>query len=342
MFCNKCGSPNPEDASFCSKCGAMLSKAERPGPDRPNLADRVGRQSESGVIDVPRVVVGLGANQPSSPSFDRDAYAAVIGPKNASYYLDRFERVHSGVSAGGWNWAGALLTFYWMLYRKSWGQAILYLVASSLLVNIVSTAADGDSVWAILLLLLLLGALYLVPGFYANKWYFGRSTKRLKKAFSSGRDRAQALAWLESKGGTSSLVLWVISAISIIGILAAVALPAYQDYTLRAKTSEALQVTRGAATAVENYYLKTGEIPKTVQEAGYLAPLPVFLVDLTVDPENAAVTGSVVLSNTISGEVVLTPSQNDDKSITWTCSHRKLPAKVMPSTCRLGDQIDPS
>ncbi|HFA5113321.1 TPA: pilin [Neisseria gonorrhoeae] len=50
--------------------------------------------------------------------------------------------------------------------------------------------------------------------------------------------------------------------IAIVGILAAVALPAYQDYTARAQVSEAILLAEGQKSAVTEYYLNNGEWPE--------------------------------------------------------------------------------
>ncbi|ENW1824126.1 pilin, partial [Neisseria gonorrhoeae] len=56
--------------------------------------------------------------------------------------------------------------------------------------------------------------------------------------------------------------------IAIVGILAAVALPAYQDYTARAQVSEAILLAEGQKSAVTEYYLNNGEWPKDNDSAG--------------------------------------------------------------------------
>ncbi|ENZ6895864.1 pilin, partial [Neisseria gonorrhoeae] len=60
--------------------------------------------------------------------------------------------------------------------------------------------------------------------------------------------------------------------IAIVGILAAVALPAYQDYTARAQVSEAILLAEGQKSAVTEYYLNHGEWPKDNDEAGVASP----------------------------------------------------------------------
>ncbi|ENX0108906.1 pilin, partial [Neisseria gonorrhoeae] len=56
--------------------------------------------------------------------------------------------------------------------------------------------------------------------------------------------------------------------IAIVGILAAVALPAYQDYTARAQVSEAILLAEGQKSAVTEYYLNNGEWPENNDKAG--------------------------------------------------------------------------
>ncbi|MBG8630385.1 pilin, partial [Neisseria meningitidis] len=56
--------------------------------------------------------------------------------------------------------------------------------------------------------------------------------------------------------------------IAIVGILAAVALPAYQDYTARAQVSEAILLAEGQKSAVTEYYLNHGIWPANNSDAG--------------------------------------------------------------------------
>ncbi|ENT1551958.1 pilin [Neisseria gonorrhoeae] len=62
--------------------------------------------------------------------------------------------------------------------------------------------------------------------------------------------------------------------IAIVGILAAVALPAYQDYTARAQVSEAILLAEGQKSAVTEYYLNHGIWPENNGAAGVASPPP--------------------------------------------------------------------
>jgi type IV pilus assembly protein PilA len=56
--------------------------------------------------------------------------------------------------------------------------------------------------------------------------------------------------------------------VAIIGILAAVAIPAYQDYTTRARASELINIAAGPKTAVSEYYISQGSLPNSAPFSG--------------------------------------------------------------------------
>src|SRR5690554_1411179 len=79
--------------------------------------------------------------------------------------------------------------------------------------------------------------------------------------------------------------------VAIIGILAAVALPAYQDYTIRAQVSEGLSLGSGARTAVTEYYQQHGEWPADNATAGLAEPNEIsskYVASVTVSGGAAA------------------------------------------------------
>src|SRR5690349_666657 len=80
--------------------------------------------------------------------------------------------------------------------------------------------------------------------------------------------------------------------VAIVGILAAIALPAYQDYTVRSKVSEGLSLVSGAKTAVSETYASTGNWPGTNAAAGLAA--------------STSITGKYVASVDVSGNGKIT------------------------------------
>ena len=70
--------------------------------------------------------------------------------------------------------------------------------------------------------------------------------------------------------------------IAILGILAAIAIPAYQDYSIRAKISEAINTASPAKLAVSEYYQSEGALPTNRTEAGTSDVVTDFVSELTV------------------------------------------------------------
>jgi type IV pilus assembly protein PilA len=138
--------------------------------------------------------------------------------------------------------------------------------------------------------------------------------------------------------------------VAIIGILAAIAIPAYQDYTIRAQVSEGLNLAAGAKAAVTEYYQDRGVLPTDNLEAGlsladeiegnYVASVTVADGVITVlyssaDPQQAndAINGASLL---------LTPNVLNAGSVDWNCSGGTTGtnplsdnAKWLPAACRV-------
>ncbi|HEZ7100166.1 TPA: pilin [Neisseria meningitidis] len=146
--------------------------------------------------------------------------------------------------------------------------------------------------------------------------------------------------------------------IAIVGILAAVALPAYQDYTARAQVSEAILLAEGQKSAVTEYYLNHGEWPKNNTSAGVASSTDIkgkYVKEVTV--ANGVVTATMLSSgvnNEIQGKKLSLWAKRQAGSVKWFCGQPvtrdkadaddgvtaaatgtdKIDTKHLPSTCR--------
>jgi type IV pilus assembly protein PilA len=116
--------------------------------------------------------------------------------------------------------------------------------------------------------------------------------------------------------------------VAIIGILAAVALPAYQDYTKKAKVSEVVLAASGARTCVTEIVQSTGASNLDSCGSGFTATQ--YAATLAVN----ATTGVITVTGNV-GEAVnvtLTPTISGNAISQWVCSGT--PVRLMPGSCR--------
>ena len=133
--------------------------------------------------------------------------------------------------------------------------------------------------------------------------------------------------------------------IAILGILAVIALPAYQDYTARAQVSEAILLMEGQKSAVVEYYADKGKWPTSNAEAGIAAATDIkgkYVAQVAVGA-NGVLTATMKntdVNNDIKGKtVVLSPdvtgnAASSKGSFTWTCKKGTVDSKFLPSSCR--------
>ena len=124
--------------------------------------------------------------------------------------------------------------------------------------------------------------------------------------------------------------------IAIIAILMAYAIPAYRDYTVRAKVGEGVQLASAAKQAVSETFQSEGTLPGTNTDAGLTARTNIKGTNVS----SVAVDADGIITITYSDEpavqgqtVLLTPDTTTPGSIIWVCSSG-ISDKYLPSQCR--------
>lgn len=128
--------------------------------------------------------------------------------------------------------------------------------------------------------------------------------------------------------------------VAIIGILAAIAIPAYTDYTARAKVTEAVGALASAKTSVSEYFTSQGVMPTNAAQAGInTAPAGQYVSAVGYEKTSGTVSKiSATLAN-INGEangktVILEGTGDTAKGVSWVCKGGNAPGKFLPANCR--------
>ncbi|HEC29593.1 MAG TPA: prepilin-type N-terminal cleavage/methylation domain-containing protein [Gammaproteobacteria bacterium] len=125
--------------------------------------------------------------------------------------------------------------------------------------------------------------------------------------------------------------------VAIIGILAAIAIPAYQDYVKRSYVSEGLQFGDNVKTSLSEFFASSGNWPSTNASAG----LPSTITSINGLAVRSVQVNESVIRITYNTRVspgsyidIVGTSVPTSGSITWTCTGGTLANKYRPSTCR--------
>jgi type IV pilus assembly protein PilA len=137
--------------------------------------------------------------------------------------------------------------------------------------------------------------------------------------------------------------------VAIIGILAAIAIPQYQNYVARAQVSEALSLASGGKVALSEYFNTTGEFPADNSDAGMAAATDIkgkYVTSVTVSADNTADPKLGILTalfgddahSLLAGRSMLLTGSGNAGSISWVCADGGTGGDALtdylPSSCK--------
>jgi len=131
--------------------------------------------------------------------------------------------------------------------------------------------------------------------------------------------------------------------VAIIAILAAIAIPAYQDYLVRAQVSEASTLADGSKTAISEFYSNTGEFPSTNASAGLAVKTDIKGKYVTSVDAGGVKTGVIQVAfgnaanKALTGKFFSLSAITHAGSIEWSCknaTYTTVDPKYLPTSCR--------
>ena len=303
MFCSQCGESNLEQAKYCSQCGAALGTSPAPFED--------------------------------DEEQNREFYAAAVGYKKADYYVPRFMQFDAqGIRA---SWQAFFVSLYWLLYRKMWLPAGLYFLLSLPfgLSNSAWLSASSNAGW---LAMLYLVAVYVVLPMYANALYYRQVRNKIARAKQVATDKDSQLRIVRAQGGTSNVIFIIIAlffALALLGMVAAVAIPAYQDYTQRARVSEGLAAGTHTQRKLEAYVADNNEWPRSLSDLDTTTATRSDVISEMSITQGGALILTYRGGPLIQGKsLALIPSKDANGSISWACENIDLDPRALPSHCQ--------
>jgi len=288
----------------------------------------------------------------------RDLYRAAVGPKKEDYYVPLFLRFDEpGASMASWNWPAFFVAFFWFLYRRMYGYALAYFFLLPLVLFLLGMLAMnvlGEGTGTAIYGLASLSATYIVTPMFANALYHRHVKRMIAKKAQATLAVDQFISELE-RGPHTNNATWVAAPVAafIVGIMAAIAIPAYQDYTLRSQVVKGLRLASEIKADVAASYAEEDSWPSSLSDMGYSEPISgKYVSEILVEDGAISIHYGAGANQILSGEVLtLRPSISREGEVVWSCGHAgspgtdprsgpsgldgtSVPAKYLPVTCR--------
>ena len=131
--------------------------------------------------------------------------------------------------------------------------------------------------------------------------------------------------------------------VAIIGILAAIAIPAYQDYTIRAQVTEGINLAGVLQTGIAEYFTNVGSFPATLSAAGISSsPSGKYVTNLAITNGGITVTYGNQANVKVSGcTLSLLPYTDANNDVLWRCGFATAPAGTVATGGAVATTVSP-
>jgi Tfp pilus assembly major pilin PilA len=260
----------------------------------------------------------------SNSSQNEELYRAAVGESKAGYYVPLFHRFDQpGASRLSWNWPALFVPLFWMIYRRMYGLAagyfFLYPLALVFLLAIVS-AVLGEATGALFYWLVLVGVRVIMATF-ANSvyhWHVRKRVATLALDAPSHEALVQRLIGQSSGGAPVVVAIVAVGSVFFIGVLAAIAIPAYQDYTIRSQITEGLMLAAPIKAEVAQAYAASGSWP---MEMGNAIDSARYVSNIEVSDGTILIRYGKAANSKIAGQTLSLHPREVEGEIKWDCGY---------------------
>jgi uncharacterized RDD family membrane protein YckC len=364
MKCQKCGADNVDNALFCQQCGAPMG-FRAPSTQQP-MVETQGNKPPASLSPSPSPspyaaprATNTASEIPTADVFAgfwRRLAAAIIDGivTNIVFYALSFAVIGTATIAGSSEVVGVagigLYLFsiignwlYFALMESSSAQATLGKVALGIIVTDEAGERIGFGKATGRYFGKIISSLILAIGFLMAAWTRKRQGLHdimagclvVRKSADTAVIASGVIAPPVSGAAIAGIIAAAcfVIALPVIGILAAIAIPQYQEYLNRAKLTQVYQLMKPAQAAVSKYYAKNEAAPATLEIAGFITPASPDIGEVTIDAEGVI---SINLATpSLDGKSLLfIPEANDKNELTWTCRSEDIKQKLLPAVCK--------
>lgn len=212
-----------------------------------------------------------------------ELYRAAIGPRGQDYYLRQFAKFDANGKTGAtWHWPAYWATVSWLIYRKMWSWALAYVAALLGLALVIFGIGKlifsySDATGLLLFLVFLIGA-YILPGLYANAWFYTYCNEKISATLRNTHEIKDACEALAQQASTSKRWFALASAnVAMMALLAGVVtfvMKPDQEAQHLAQTRESPQLASGPLTVTNQPASLASNAPAAPSPAKPSEPAP--------------------------------------------------------------------
>jgi hypothetical protein len=282
-------------------------------------------------------------------------YRAAVGAEKADYYVPRFMRFDQpGAPTRSWHWPAFFVSFFWFLYRRMYRDWALYcllvpflLAVGSGIVSAILGRALGDATYYVTVT----GYSFVLLPMYANSLYHQTIKRRIVELERKVPEFPSRVLVLENTPHTTHL-MWVclpVVGFALLGIVTAIAIPAYQNFVIRSQVVEGLAMADHLKSAVVQSYEANKEWPESLDGLPLVQPLSGrFVSRLSVDHGTITIGFGNGAAPALSGHLLsVRPSVTGAGIVLWSCGYaqslgKDAAAAAAPGITDIKPQLLPS